>query len=56
MKIKLLFVTVQLNAQERSAYRAGYLRLGVNIVGDPLLNALSPKENNFEGRYGASGG
>jgi len=62
MKIKLLLaavlllVTVQLNAQERSAYRAGYLRLGVNILGDPLLNALSPKENIFEGRYGASGG
>ncbi|WP_432713080.1 hypothetical protein [Pedobacter sp.] len=62
MKIKLLIavlllgVTAQLYGQDRGVYRAGYLRLGVNTIGDPLMQDLSPKENIFDGRYGASRG
>ncbi len=62
MKIKvllaviLLSVTFQLNAQERSAFRSGYLRLGINELGDPLDQSMSPIRNIFDGRYGASRG
>jgi len=62
MKIKLLLavilllVTVQLNAQERSAFRAGYLRLGINDLGDALDQGMSPIRNIFDSRYGASRG
>jgi len=62
MKIKLLLavillsVTVQLNAQERSAFRAGYLRLGINELGDPLDQTMSPIRNIFDSRFGASQG
>jgi hypothetical protein len=62
MKIKLLLavillsVTFQLNAQERSAFRAGYLRLGINQLGEPLDQSMSPIRNIFDSRYGASEG
>ena len=62
MKMKTLLLAVvltaslQLNAQERSPFRNSYTRLGINKLGDPLDNSLSPKENVFEGRYGAGTG
>ena len=56
LAVMLLAVTVQLHAQERSAYRAGYLRLGINVLGDPLDQSLSPISNIFDNRYGASKG
>ena len=56
LALMLLAVTVQLHAQERSAYRAGYLRLGINVFGDPLDQRMSPISNIFDNRYGASNG
>jgi hypothetical protein len=46
-----------LHAQnERSAFRRGYLRLGISSLGSGLDNNLSPKQNVFNGNYGASSG
>jgi hypothetical protein len=69
MKIKLFFtiflfaIGCQLQAQEREedkqergAFRSGYMRIGVNSLGDDLDPSLSPKENIFKGQYGASRG
>lgn len=62
MKIKLLLavillmVSAQLNAQEKSAFRAGYLRLGINELGDPLDQTMSPIRNVFDSRFGAAQG
>ena len=62
MKIKvllavlLLSVSFQLHAQERSAFRAGYLRLGINELGDALDQRMSPISNIFNGNYGAPRG
>lgn len=62
MKFKILvsaiIVCISLNAQaqERSAFRSGYVRLGINKLGDDLDNGLSPKENIFDNRYGAGTG
>jgi len=45
------------NAQsERSVFRKGYLRLGINSLGGNLDNSLSPKDNVFAGKYGAGSG
>jgi len=55
--IVLLVSTAQVNAQNwRSAFRSGYMRLGINTLGDNLDPALSPVQNVFDGRYGASTG
>ena len=52
-----LLLFSQLYAQnERSAFRRGYLRLGISSLGSSLDNNLSPKENVFNGNYGASSG
>ena len=62
LKIKLLFsmllllAAATLNAQERSAFRSGYLRVGLNTLGEDLDIILSPKQNIFNGNYGASRG
>ncbi len=62
MKVKLLFLAIaicmgtNLHAQQRSVFRSGYLRLGINKLGNELDYGLSPKENIFDGRYGASSG
>lgn len=62
MKIKallllgLLSTGVHLFAQERSPFRNGYMRLGLNKLGNDLNLSLSPKENVFDGRYGAKTG
>ena len=62
MKVKLLLLAVaicsaiQLHAQDRSPFRSGYLRLGINKLGGDLDNALTPKENIFDGKFGASTG
>jgi len=63
MKIKLLLFTIfsvattQLSAQNiRSPFRTGYFRLGINTLGKSLDNSLTPKENVFDGRYGATTG
>ncbi|HKG08105.1 MAG TPA: hypothetical protein VKB19_16695 [Pedobacter sp.] len=45
-----------LNAQERSVFRSGYTRLGINKLGSDLDNSLSPKQNVFDGNYGAGTG
>jgi hypothetical protein len=47
----------QLHAQnERSVFRKGYSRLGMSTLGNSLDNSLSPKENVFNGNYGAGSG
>ncbi|WP_158800108.1 hypothetical protein [Pedobacter sp. L105] len=51
-----LFDNMQLQAQERSAYRAGYIRLGFTSLGNSLDNNLSPLQNILKGNYGASSG
>src|SRR4051812_35864065 len=62
MKIKCLVLamaicmSLNLNAQKRSVFRPGYVRLGLTRLGDQLDNRLSPKENIFDGRYGTSDG
>jgi hypothetical protein len=43
-------------AQTRSAFRTGYTRLGINKLGSDLDYNLSPKQNVFDGRYGAGTG
>jgi len=62
MKQKLIFLAVvllsfnsRLSAQ-RSAFRTGYLRIGINTLGDDLNFNLTPKQNIFDGRYGAGTG
>jgi hypothetical protein len=62
MKVKFLLFALAictgltLHAQERSVFRSGYLRLGINKLGNDLDYGLTPKENVFDGRYGASSG
>jgi hypothetical protein len=62
MKLKVLLLPLltmaflQVHAQQRSVFRSGYVRLGINKLGDDLSNSLSPKENVFDGRYGATSG
>ncbi len=62
MRIKFLVsaiaVCISLNvlAQERSAFRSGYMRLGINKLGEDLDSRLSPKENIFNNRFGANRG
>ncbi|SER85358.1 hypothetical protein [Pedobacter rhizosphaerae] len=62
MKLKLLLTIAGLMAtfgafsQERSVFRSGYLRLGINQLGKALDNNLSPKGNIFNNRYGAGTG
>ncbi|RZJ89398.1 MAG: hypothetical protein EOO20_11100 [Chryseobacterium sp.] len=51
-----LLISLNLIAQERSAFRSGYLRLGINKLGNELDYSLSPKENIFDNRYGAGTG
>jgi len=43
-------------AQTRSPFRTGYVRLGINKLGDDLNSSLSPKQNVFDGRYGSRTG
>lgn len=54
----LLFISISLTleAQERSAFRSGYMRLGINQLGKDLQQQLSPKQNVFDGNYGAGSG
>lgn len=62
MKTKLLLLAIaaccafQVHAQERSPFRAGYQRLGLNMLGSDLDNTLTPRENVFDGKLGASTG
>lgn len=62
MKIKVLlllgFLSLGLHtyAQDRSVFRKGYMRVGLNKLGDDLSAGLTPKENVFDGRYGAKTG
>lgn len=56
ISVFLLTATVQVNAQDRSAFRSGYIRLGINKLGDDLDKSISPKQNVFDGRYGAGTG
>ncbi|SEB16346.1 hypothetical protein [Pedobacter hartonius] len=54
----MVFICVfnlKLTAQ-RSAFRSGYIRIGINKIGDGLDQQLSPKQNVFDGRYGAGTG
>lgn len=52
-----LFFLTQLHAQKiRSAFRKGYQRIGISTLGNQLDNNLSPKENVFNGNYGATMG
>lgn len=53
--LALLAFSTELSAQ-RSAFRSGYLRLGINTLGDGLDQKLSPKQNVFNGKYGAGTG
>ncbi|WP_345949897.1 hypothetical protein ABDD95_00275 [Mucilaginibacter sp. PAMB04274] len=52
----LLMASMQLYAQERSVFRKGYLRLGLNQLGSDLSPNLTPRENIFDGRFGAGTG
>lgn len=62
MKITFFFIvlaigsTLNLCAQDRSPFRTGYLKLGTNKLGNKLDYSLTPKENIFDGRYGAGAG
>jgi hypothetical protein len=51
-----VFCSLNIQAQERSTFRSGYARLGINKLGSKLDNNLSPKENIFQNRYGAGTG
>jgi hypothetical protein len=52
-----LLLFTQLHAQKtRSAFRKGYQRIGISTLGNKLDNDLSPKENVFNGNYGAGTG
>lgn len=54
--IALSFMTtIAVNAQ-RSAFRSGYLRAGLNTLGGDLNFSESPKENIFSGNFGAGKG
>jgi hypothetical protein len=53
--LTLLVFSMESRAQ-RSAFRSGYLRLGINALGDDLDQKLSPKQNIFDGKYGAGTG
>lgn len=49
-----LFILSIAHAQnERSVFRKGYQRLGISTLGNNLDKNLSPKENVFNGNYGA---
>lgn len=52
----IVFSTSQINAQSRSPFRSGYIRLGINTLGKSLDNNLSPYQNITDGRYGAGTG
>ena len=58
--LKLLFllgISINLQAQDlRSPFRDGYLRIGLNTLGKGLDYNLPPKQNVFNGRYGAKTG
>jgi hypothetical protein len=53
--LALLAFSLESSAQ-RSAFRSGYLRLGINSLGENLDQKLSPKQNIFDGKYGAGTG
>ena len=60
-KLYLLFaltfvMATTVNAQSRSPFRAGYLRLGLNALGGDLKFDQSPKQNIFDGNFGAAQG
>jgi hypothetical protein len=52
----LSLIVIGANAQQRSVFRSGYMRLGINKLGNDLNSSLSPKANIFDGRYGAGTG
>jgi hypothetical protein len=55
----LLIATLNATAQDsstRSAFRNGYMRIGLNYLGNELVNSLSPKSNVFNGNFGATTG
>jgi len=55
----LVMITLAFNLKlsaQRSAFRSGYIRIGINKTGDGLDQLLSPKQNVFDGRYGAGTG
>lgn len=64
MKLKTLLIailflcyTAAVHSQNVSSpFRSGYIRLGLNTFGKTLDNNLSPAQNVFDGRYGASTG
>jgi hypothetical protein len=49
-------ITFFANAQDRSVYRKGYVRFGINKLGNELDLNLSPRENIFDNRYGTGTG
>jgi len=62
MKFKFLIsaiavcVSLNVQAQARPAFRSGYVRLGINNLGDELDSNLAAKENVFDNKYGAGTG
>lgn len=52
----VILCSLNIQAQERSTFRSGYARLGINKLGSELDNNLSPKENIFQNRYGSGTG
>ncbi|MGC4232500.1 MAG: hypothetical protein QM594_05920 [Niabella sp.] len=53
MLLSILSATAQ---SQRSPYRRGYLRLGINNLPGKLNNSMSPKENMLASRYGSGTG
>jgi len=54
--LALIILNIQSFAQDRSAFRSGYTRIGINTLGKSLDNRISPKQNISNGNYGASTG
>lgn len=55
--LALSFIMITgINAQSRSAFRSGYLRVGLNALGNDLEFDQSPKQNVFDGNFGAAQG
>jgi hypothetical protein len=52
----IVAASIHVNAQDRSVFRSGYFRFGINTLGSDLDPAQTPKQNIFDGRYGAGAG
>lgn len=51
-----LFFSTSFAQNERSPFRKGYIRLGVNNIGERINTDLSVKENILRGKYGSDMG